>query len=137
MEERLNELIKILKERDTVRKILQAKDVKAVYEEEKVAMKEQLECFSKEVYSYSMEIEYPIPNDSEVICPENIVEFCFILMMAGIDDMRLVDDYGVILSILNEVDGDLKEISRKFNEFLDDWCFTEYTEEEVLEKIVL
>ena len=45
MKKRINELVKIFKERDTVRKILQAKDVKAVYEEEKTAMDEQLKSF--------------------------------------------------------------------------------------------
>lgn len=39
----LKELIEKMKERDTVRKIMQAKDVKAVYYEEKNAMSGQIE----------------------------------------------------------------------------------------------
>lgn len=137
MEERLNELIKILKERNTVRKILQAKDVKSVYEEEKVAMKEQLESFYEEMQPYIANVEYPVSDVSDVVCSENIVEIYFILIMTGIDDVELFDDWAVPRFRLEKVDEDLQEISKKISEFVCGDCFSWYSEEELLKKIVL
>ena len=137
MEERLNELVKILKERDTVRKILQAKDVKSVYEEEKATVTEKIEAFHQYMQSFIGEIGFPIPNNSKVICPENVVEICFILLMSRIDDIDLVGDDEVIHSALNQVKGDLKEISKSFSVFLVNDFLSEYSEEELLKKIVL
>lgn len=53
----LNELVRIFKERNTVRKILQAKDVKAVYEEEKEAVNYELESFKEMMLPFIKEDE--------------------------------------------------------------------------------
>lgn len=139
MEKRLNDLVNIFKGRDTVRKILQAKDVKAVYEEEKAAMKEQLESFYQEMQVFIEKGEWPISDASEVFSPENVVEICFILLMSRVDDCDLMEYWGDIEDILDEVQGDLYEIAHKFSEFLyrDIECFTAYTEEELLKKFII
>lgn len=64
----LNELVRIFKERNTVRKILQAKDVKAVYEEEKEAVNYELESFKEMMLPFIKEDEWPISDISEVLC---------------------------------------------------------------------
>lgn len=139
MKERLNELVKTLKERNTIRKILQAKDVKAAYEEEKEALKEQLESFEHEVHAFTERDEYPISNVSEVICTENVVEVCFILLMTGVNDDDLTEDWVDIETILNQVQGDLQEIAQKFSEFLyeESQLFSNWTEEKLLKKLIL
>lgn len=135
----LNELVATFKERDTVRKILQAKDVKAVYEEEKAAMSEQLESFNNEMQPFIDEGEEPISDVSEVISSENVVEICFILLMSGVDDCDLADNYEEIESILNQIKGEQQEIADRFAEFLygEFQCFSTYTEEELLKELLL
>lgn len=135
----LNKLVTIFKERNTVRKILQAKDFKAAYEEEKVAMREQLENFIYEVRNFS---GYPISDASEVISADDVVEVCFILLMSGVDDCDLIDDWENMKDILNQVqEDDLKEIVGRLIKFLydDDYAdsFSEWPEEELLKKLLL
>lgn len=135
----LNELVRISKERDTVRKILQAKDVKAVYEEEKAAVRHELESFKDMIQLFIDEFEYPISDVSEVISPENVVEICFILLMSRVDDCDLTDNCEEIDPILNQVKGEQQEIAKRFSEFLYDEVnfFSWNTEEELLKKLLL
>ena len=63
----LNELITIFKGRNTVRKILQVKDLKAVYESEKAAVRDELESFREMMLPFIEEIKYPISDVSEVL----------------------------------------------------------------------
>lgn len=135
----LNELVATFKERDTVRKILQAKDVKAVYEEEKAAVRHELESFKEMMLPFIKESEYPISDVSEVISPENVVEICFILLMSGVDDDDLTDNYEEIEPILDQVKGEQQEIADRFAEFLygEFQCFSTYTEEELLKELLL
>lgn len=136
----LNELIAIFKERDTVRKILQAKDVKAVYKEEKATVKYELESFKEMMLPFIRESEYPISDVSEVISPENVVEICFILLMSKVvDDCDLADNCEEIEIILNRVKGEQQEIADRFSEFLyvESHCFSVYTEEELLKELLV
>ena len=135
----LNELITIFKGRNTVRKILQAKDVKAVYESEKAAMRDQLESFDHEMWDFIKEGEQPIYDASEVISVDNVVEICFILLMSGVDDDDLIDDWESIGEILEYVPEDLQEIAERLLEFLceEACCFADYSEEELLKKLLL
>lgn len=139
MKERLDELVRIFKERDTVRKILQAKDVKAVYEEEKTAMSKQLESFNNEMQIFIEENETPISDPSEVISPENVVEICFILLMSRVDDCALTDNCEEIDPILSQVKGEEQEIAKRFSDFLYEKVrfFSDYTDEEVLKELLL
>lgn len=135
----LNELVTNFKERNTVRKILQAKDLKVAYEEEKAAMSEQLESFMLEVKRSG---EYPISDASEVISADDVVEVCFILLMSGVDDCDLIDEWESMEGILNQVqEDDLQEIAGRLIKFLydDDCadCFSEWTEDELLKKLLL
>lgn len=135
----LNELVRIFKERDTVRNILRAKDVKAVYEEEKAAMSERLESFNNEMQTFIKEFEYPISDVSEVISPENVVEICVILLMSGVGDDELSENWKKIETILNHVKGEQQEIADRFSKFLYGECysFPNFTEEELLKKLLL
>ena len=137
----LNELVRIFKGRNTVKKILQAKDVKAVYEEEKAAMSEQLESFKHEMQVFiEEEGEEPIYDASEVISADDVIEVCFILLMSGVDDEDLIDDWKSMEDILNQVQGDdLQEIAGRLIEFLyyDKEFFSNYSEEELLKKLLL
>lgn len=136
----LNELVRIFKERNTVRKILQAKDVKAVYEEEKAAVIYELEIFREMMSPFIEESKYPISDASEVISADDVVEVCFILLMSEVDDCDLIDDWKSMEGILNQVQGDdLQEIAGRLIEFLYDerYSFSELSEEELLKKLLL
>lgn len=136
----LNELVRLFKERDTVRRILQAKDAKAVYEEVKAAVRHELESFKEMMLHFIVESEYPISDVSEVISSENVVEICFILLMSGVvDECDLADNYVEIESILNQVKGEQQEIADRFAGFLygEFQCFSTYTEEELLKELLL
>ena len=139
MKERLDEIVRIFKERDTVRKIQQAKDFEAVYEEEKAAMSEQLESFKHEVQDFIDDDERPFSTPSEFCYPENVVEICFILCMSRVDDVDLTDKYEDIEAILDRAPEDMQKIARRFSKFLckEGACFSEYTEEELLEELLL
>lgn len=133
----LNELVAIFKERNTVRKILQAKDLKAAYEEEKATMSEQLKSFIDELWNFP---GYPISDASEVISADDVVEVCFILLMSGMDDYDLIDDWESMEDILNQVQGDnLQEIAGRLIGFLyyDKEVISDYSEEELLKKLLL
>lgn len=136
----LNELVRLFKERDTVRRILQAKDAKAVYEEVKAAVRHELESFKEMMLHFIVEFEYPISDVSEVISPENVVEICFILLMSGfVDEYDLADNGEEIELILNQVKGEQREIADRFSKFLYDEykSFSNYTEETLLNKLLL
>ena len=133
----LNELVAIFKERNTVRKILQAKDLNTAYEEEKAAMSEQLENFLYEVEDFPKKGS-PI-YASEVISVDNVVEIYFILLMSGIDDCDLIIDWEKIEEILQDVPEDLQEIAERLNDVLyeNGYCFSEYSKEEILKELLL
>ena len=136
----LNELIVIFKEWDIVRKILRAKDVKAVYNEEKAVIELPLERFKEVMKPYIGELESPISNPSKIITSENVVEICFILLMSEcVDDYDLCKGGKGIESALNQVEGDLHEIAKRLSAFLyDDIDFFEDHEEgELLQILIL
>lgn len=136
----INELVEIFKERNTVRKILQAKNIKAVYESEKAAMSEQIKSFKEMMLPFIEESERPISEVSEVISTDNVVEICFILLMSEVvDDYDLADDWEAIVEILLYVPEDLQEIADRFYEFLyeEEKCFSGFSQEELLKKLIL
>ena len=136
----LNELVAIFKERNTVRKILQAKDVKATYEEEKAAVRYELESFKEMMLPFIKEFERPISDASEAISADNVVEICLILLMSeGVDDFDLIDDWESFGEILKYVPEDLQEIADRFFQFLceEGNCFSNCTEEEFLKELLL
>lgn len=137
----LNEMVDIFKRRNTVSKIYQVKDVRTAYEEEKVAIREQLERFKEEMLIHFMKgTEYPASEVSEVISIDNVVEICFILLMSEVvDDYDLVEDYESIGKILKDVPEDLQYIADRFYKFLyeEEKCFSEYSEEELLKELLL
>lgn len=139
LKEELNELVKIFKERDTVRKILQAKDAKAAYKEEKVAMAEQLESFYHEMQVFIDDNERPFSEPSEFICPENVVDIYFIFLMSRVDDFDLTDHFDNIGEILKEAPEDLQEIAGRLYEYLfeDYYAIKTFTEEKLLKKLLL
>lgn len=136
----LNELVRIFKERNTVRKILQAKDVKAVYEDEKAAVSYELEIFREMMSPFIEYTKYPISDASEVISVDNVIEICFILLMSEVvNEDDLIDDWKSFVEILKYVPEDLQEIADRFYEFLyeDTECFSDYSDEEILKKLLL
>ena len=136
----LNELVAIFKERNTVRKILQAKDVKATYEEEKAAVRYELESFKEMMLPFIKESERPISDASETISADNVVEICFILLMSEVvDDYDLVDNCESIGDILEYVSEDLQEVADRLFKFLYDEgdYFSNLEEEELLKELLL
>lgn len=136
----LNELVAIFKERNTVRKILQAKDVKATYEEEKAAVRYELESFKEMMLPFIKESERPISDASETISADNVVEICFILLMSEVvDDCDLVDNCDSIGDILEYVSEDLQEVADRLFKFLYDEgdYFSNLEEEELLKELLL
>ena len=133
-------MITIFKGRNTVRKILQAKDVKAVYESEKATVRDELESFREMMLPFIKEAEYPISDALEVISADNVVDICFILLISEVvDDFDLIDDWKSFGEILKYVPEDLQEIADRFFQFLleEENCFSNCTEEELLKKLLL
>ena len=95
----LNKLVKEMQERNSVDKILQAKDLRAVYNEEKVAMKKQLKDFKELVQSQVNLGEIPIYDPENIINSDVAVEVMFILLMCKLDEYRIFSDYGKTLNI--------------------------------------
>ena len=95
----LNKLVKEMQERNSVDKILQAKDLREVYNEEKAAMKKQLKDFKELVQSQVNLGEIPIYDPENIINSDVAVEVMFILLMCKLDEYRIFSDYGKTLNI--------------------------------------
>lgn len=95
----LNKLVKEMQERNSVDKILQAKDLRAVYNEEKVAMKKQLKDFKELVQGQVNLGEISIYDPENIINSDVAVEVMFILLMCKMDEYRIFSDYGKTLNI--------------------------------------
>jgi len=95
----LNKLVKEMQERNSVDKILQAKDLRAVYNEEKVAMKKQLKDFKELVQGQVNLEEISIYDPENIINSDVAVEVMFILLMCKMDEYRIFSDYGKTLNI--------------------------------------
>ena len=86
VEKYLQRLIMEMKKRKTVKNILIAEDIKAVYYEEKEALSDKLLGLCREVNQYKEEGKAVFEHLPSFICSSNVIEFCFILVMA--DDVN-------------------------------------------------
>ena len=114
-EKTLEELIKKMKKRKTVKNILGAKDVKSVFYEEKEALSENLMLFSKEI-----EKQEKVAFEHLPLCinTDNIIELCFvILMVEKLEETTLVKYWiDIVIKLKQVTDGSLKEVAKRFEE---------------------
>lgn len=141
VEKYLQRLIMEMKKRKTVKNILIAEDIKAVYYEEKETLSDKLLGLCREVNQYKEEGKAVFEHLPSFICSSNVIEFCFILVMADdVNENNLVRYWIDIIYCLKQVtDGNLKVVAKKF-EYLfyeEKNVFLDYSEEEILNKVAL
>ena len=139
MKDKLNELIRIIKEREVAENIIAAADTEAkflIYESEKKYILEELECFTQAAGDI-ISVGEAVINESEEYCisAEDAVPFCLVCMMTGLDDCDILEDYHELVKALEEVEGPLAETAKDLADFLDTGSFSEEDIEELLEKL--
>ena len=134
-EEILKKVIQTMRQRETIKRITQEKDVWVAYKEEKNALSKSLEQLKQNIGKRNSisEIFYMIDKN-------NAVEIAVILLMMGLDDIDLMtlNDVEEFIEILKcDVEGEFKEIAIRFADFLDFQLFSYYTEGERIKNILL
>lgn len=135
-EEILKNVIKTMRQRETIKRITQEKDVWMAYKEEKNALSKSLEQLKQQNIgkrNSMSEIFYMIDKN-------NAVEIAVILLMMGLDDIDVMTlkDVEQFIEILKcDVEGEFKEIAIRFADFLDFQTFSCYTEGERIKNIIL
>lgn len=135
-EEILKNVIQTMRQRETIKRITQEKDVWMAYKEEKNALSKSLEQLKQNIgkkRNSMSEIFYMIDKN-------NAVEIAVILLMMGLDDidvMTLKDAEEFIEILKCDVEGEFKEIAVRFACFLDFQIFTYCTERERIKNIIL
>jgi hypothetical protein len=144
LEVALTNLLNKMENRKTVKKILQAKDVKGTYLEEKENVQNELNEFKIKMASFFEEGRLKVtPYDKlpEFINKDNVVDLCFALMMTEVfDDIDLLSDVRTLRNVLGKVSGELEEVANRFIIFLyqeGDGLFSLLKYDEILEKVVL
>ena len=89
----LKQLIETMKERETVRRIMQAKDAKSEYNSEKEALSQQIEEFRKLLQEQN---PINIKEVEDLINEENAFEIAF-LFVIGKFELRIFSDVGMRL----------------------------------------
>ena len=104
-------------------------------------MSDKLLGLCREVNQYKEEGKAVFEHLPSFICSSNVIEFCFILVMADdVNENNLVRYWIDIIYRLKQVtDGNLKVVAKKF-EYLfyeEKNVFLDYSEEEILNKVAL
>lgn len=162
LEDTLKDLLHSMKVRQVVKNIVEAKDVNAVYLQEKEDIKRELNDFIVKLGDFMERKEFsnqkvPYEDVPEFINKDNVVDLCFALIMTETyDDIDLILDTRGISKLLSGVEGRNEGIAKKLNLFLynvsdekfdackvketrewnKDGFFSKFTYDEILERIV-
>lgn len=132
----LKELIEKMEERGTVRKIVQAKDVKAVYYEEKNAMSNQIEEFRESIQMQINLGRVPFDSVKDIISYKNALEAAFVVVMCKINFKNFPDNGYTLLHSLLEVHNEYKNEAINFhNKLLRNFWYSKDSEESVLMEV--
>lgn len=140
MKEEISNLIRIFHERQVVEKIAESKGALAVYEEQKSVLNEELETFKAKA-------KEAIQSQDHVVCqykisPKDALQICFICMMTGIDDMKMLENWEKLPIALRKIKGKSARLAENIAHFLgcdeeeDDEgeMFSKYEVEKLLKK---
>lgn len=139
----LDELMKNMKERKTVRKILEAKDVKSVYYKEKESLSDILTLFSREAEIQCNGTEEVVFEHLPLcVNTDNIIELCFaVLMLDNLEETTLIRYWiDIVIRLRQITDGSLQEVANRFEKLFyeeNQRFFSTVNEEDTLMKVVL
>lgn len=139
----LDELMKNMKERKTVRKILEAKDVKSVYYKEKESLSDILTLFSREAELQCNGTEKVVFEHLPLcVNTDNIIELCFaVLMLDNLEETTLVRYWiDIVIRLRQITDGSLQEVANRFEKLFyeeNQRFFSTVNEEDTLMKVAL
>jgi len=120
MKEHMENLIKLLQERKTVERLIEAEDKFELFVNEKKELENELENLKK-IFSQNNtrgceELE---------ILPSNVLEICMVCILANIDEIYLFSScYDKIPEVLWKVEGIKKKTARLFSDFLEEDNFS-------------
>ena len=122
MKDKIERLLRLLKEEQVVEKIKNAKDPVEVY-------KKYEEHFSIEI----LEVQVKLENNYECsyeITTEDALSWCIIFIMTKLNEGDFNIDHKILADALNGVEGDLKDVARKMAKFVltDVWTYYDATE---------
>ncbi len=129
----LSELIKIAKEREIVRKLLNSDDVWWTWDCESIQMRGQLKELGDSIRATRLPVESyvrykpPFKRLPSFIDEENIVEFCIGLMMLGyVDEKEIVLEWLDVIMLLEKVTGEFEPLAKTIKEFLNEEYISDY-----------
>ena len=140
LEPSLENLLREMKNRKVVEKILQAKDVKSKFLEEKEEIKIQLQDFQIKMVPFIKRSEVPFKEVPGFLNKDTVVNFCMAVMMTEtIDDDDVILDFDGMKKLLNSVDGNDAEVAKKFEDFLynEGRSFSEVDQDELIKILLL
>ena len=117
MKEKVERLLRLLKEESVVEKIRNATDPVEVYEK-----------YEGHFLIEILEIQENFKNDEECdfeIIPEDALSWCIIFMMTKLNEEDFKIDHKILADALNEVEGDLEEVAHRMAKFVltDVWTY--------------
>ena len=140
LESSLEKLLREMKNRKVVEKILQAKDVKSKFLEEKEEIKIQLQDFQIKMVPIIKRNVVPFREVPSFLDKNTVVNFCMAVMMTGIiSDDDIILDFDGMKKLLNSVDGNDAEVAKKFEDFLynEGRSFSEVDQDELIKILLL
>lgn len=139
-----NELIKIIKERETIKRILNSDDAWRTWSNERFGMRYQLrelgdiirrrrENISLESYPYY--IIPPFKHLPSFLNEGNIVEFCIgLMMLMYINEKEIVLEWLEFIRLLEKVTGEFKPLAEKIKNFLNEEYISDYSGSDALQR---
>lgn len=139
MKEQLERLIQQVQETQLVERLL---DERTLHKQVKICEEAKqtasfvafMQCYD-EIRSKSEFEGKSVVTDEWIECTaDNAVAIAIILIIGGLDDTDLFDDYDMFIDALSEVDDELAEVAMDIADFLEVDLFTNHTLEELLEQ---
>lgn len=139
MKEQLERLIQQVQETHLVERLVDAKSLQEqvkICEEAKVTAEFVAfkQCYDTNSAEPNTE-EESVSTEVKFVCTEdNAVAVVVILIIEGLDDTDIFEDYDMLIDALSAVDGEQAELAGNIADFLAVDLFTSHTLEELLEE---
>lgn len=137
--EKLNELVRMLKDRNVVEKLANAENKVKVFEDEETVLGGKLDDLRELMKDRKKSgYKYTFYKGEYRILPENVLEICLICIMVSIEDYRMFEEYTDIPGCLRKVKGKWVDIAESIAYCLGENdegdLFSNYGKEELLKK---
>ncbi len=137
--ERMNELVRFLKDRNVIEKLASAENKAEVFENEEKVLGGKLDDFRELMKDRKkLGYAYTFYKGEYQILPKNVLEICLICIMINIEDYKMFEEYTDIPGCLRKVEGKWAYIAANIayciGENDEGDLFSNYSKEELLKR---